>query len=109
MSGDRPRRAPGPRPHHAESPPKRPLPRMLAGLRGSDLDAEVVPRPAPPDAQFWIRKLRLRAHPEGGYYRETYRASEQLGRGQVPDRFDGPRAVSTAIYFLLEGQQRSLI
>ena len=26
------------------------------------------------DFQYWIRKLALDAHPEGGYYRQTYRA-----------------------------------
>jgi len=40
-----------------------------------------------------IRHLRLAPHPEGGYYRETF-------RDQRSDR-DG-RAASTAIYFLLK-------
>ena len=36
--------------------------------------------------------LRLEAHPEGGYYRETFRDSRKAGE----------RSVSTAIYFLLK-------
>ena len=39
-----------------------------------------------------IRLLRLEAHPEGGYYRETFRDSRKVGE----------RSVSTAIYFLLK-------
>lgn len=103
---DRPRRPAVP----AAVPPSaaRILPRML-GFRGNETPPETAPAPPADDAQYWIRRLGLRAHPEGGYYRETYRASEQLGRGQLPERFEGARAISTAIYFLLEGQQRSLI
>ena len=54
-------------------------------------------------AQYWIGKLGLIAHPEGGYYRETYRASLSIAREVLPIEFTGPRLVSTAIYFLLEG------
>ena len=41
-------------------------------------------------ASYWIKKLKLKPHPEGGWYRETYRS-----------RF------STAIYYLLEKRHRS--
>ena len=58
-------------------------------------------------ADEWIRKLRLRPHPEGGYYRETYRAAEAIPAAALPDRFPGPRAHSTAIYFLLKRGQVS--
>lgn len=53
------------------------------------------------DAAFWIERLDLRPHPEGGYFRETYRASEAIARAALPERFDGPRSFATAIYFLL--------
>jgi hypothetical protein len=43
-------------------------------------------------AQEWIETLGLKPHPEGGFYRETYRSNRLLG-GKTP--------VSTAIYFLL--------
>ncbi len=60
------------------------------------------------DAQYWIRKLNLEEHPEGGYYRETYRSDETVGKNGLPERFGGgPRAFSTAIYFLLKGGQVS--
>jgi predicted cupin superfamily sugar epimerase len=53
------------------------------------------------DAAFWIERLGLRAHPEGGYYRETYRAAETIAAEALPARFAGPRAFSTAVYFLI--------
>jgi predicted cupin superfamily sugar epimerase len=59
------------------------------------------------DAGYWIEKLRLAAHPEGGYYRQTYKANLILAKENLPRQFTGPRAVSTAIYFLLEGQNFS--
>jgi uncharacterized protein len=58
------------------------------------------------DAQYWIEKLKLEPHPEGGYFRQTYRAALTLGKNCLPE-FDGPRAVSTAIYFLLERENFS--
>jgi predicted cupin superfamily sugar epimerase len=44
------------------------------------------------DATYWIDKLGLARHPEGGYYRETYRAAG---------------SVSTAIFYLLESDDVS--
>jgi predicted cupin superfamily sugar epimerase len=44
-----------------------------------------------------IRMLELKPHPEGGYFRETFKDSHLV---------DG-RATSTAIYFLLARGQRS--
>lgn len=41
-------------------------------------------------------------HPEGGYYKETYRSSESIAHSSLPDRFSGARSFSTAIYFLME-------
>ena len=54
-------------------------------------------------AQQRIRRLQLLSHPEGGWYRETYRASEMV-------QYNGqPRSASTAIYFLLEAGQISTL
>jgi uncharacterized protein len=58
-------------------------------------------------AQYWIDKLDLIAHPEGGYYRETYRSPLSIPREGLPPQFTGARLVSTAIYFLLEGENFS--
>ncbi|MFO8238604.1 MAG: cupin domain-containing protein [Prochlorococcaceae cyanobacterium] len=48
-----------------------------------------------------IRALELAPHPEGGHFRETYRA-----KAQVPTP-RGPRATSTAILFLLAAGEAS--
>jgi hypothetical protein len=58
-------------------------------------------------AKQWIKALDLRRHPEGGYYREVYRAGETIPRAALPGRFGGDRAFATAIYFLLEGEDCS--
>jgi uncharacterized protein len=49
-----------------------------------------------------ITQFNLIAHPEGGYYKETYRAAEIITQDALPARFSGNRSFSTAIYFLLE-------
>ena len=49
------------------------------------------------DAKEIIRLLDLKPHPEGGWYKETWRA----------DAEDGQRASGTAIYYLLEADQFS--
>lgn len=59
------------------------------------------------DANYWIEKLRLEPHPEGGYYRQTYRAELMIGEEVLPPVFCGDRAVATAIYFLLAGENFS--
>ncbi len=59
------------------------------------------------DAAYWIQKLGLEPHPEGGYYRETYQADLVLPKESLPPDFTGPRPASTAIYFLLEAQNFS--
>jgi predicted cupin superfamily sugar epimerase len=61
------------------------------------------------DAKYWIETLGLIAHPEGGYYRETYRSGLSIPRDALPPRFTGPRLVSTAIYFLLDGENFSAL
>jgi uncharacterized protein len=51
-----------------------------------------------PSAADIIRLLDLKAHPEGGHFRETFRDQRLV---------DGKRAASTAIYFLLARGERS--
>ncbi|MGC1450550.1 MAG: cupin domain-containing protein [Candidatus Sulfotelmatobacter sp.] len=61
------------------------------------------------DAKYWIERLGLIPHPEGGYYRQSYRAELTIDRAALPPSFGGSRAVSTAIYFLLEGDNFSAL
>lgn len=56
-------------------------------------------------ARYYIQKLQLSKHPEGGYYREIYRSGEIISI-DVPKN-NLKRNVSTSIYFLLEGSQIS--
>jgi predicted cupin superfamily sugar epimerase len=55
-----------------------------------------------PDASYWIEKLALTRHPEGGCFAESYRSAESVPTEALPGRFHGPRVFCTAIYFLLE-------
>jgi uncharacterized protein len=53
-------------------------------------------------AEQLIQQYKLEPHPEGGWYKETYRSLELIAATALPERFSGARAFSTAIYFLLE-------
>jgi uncharacterized protein len=59
------------------------------------------------DAQYWIDHLQLIPHPEGGYYRATYKSDLTLAKGALPATFHGDRSASTAIYFLIDGSNFS--
>lgn len=48
-----------------------------------------------------VTRLGLHPHPEGGFYREIYRAPLTLPQAALPASFAGDRAASTAIHFLL--------
>jgi len=49
-----------------------------------------------------IQQYHLQPHPEGGWYKETYRSNEFIPAAALPERFENSRALATAIYFLLE-------
>jgi predicted cupin superfamily sugar epimerase len=54
-------------------------------------------------ARELVERLGLVPHPEGGFYRETFRSSVEIS-------VDGrARAASTAIYFLLPAGERSVL
>jgi uncharacterized protein len=59
------------------------------------------------DADYWIERLQLRPHPEGGYFRETYRADGKIKGEDLVPPYPSDRAFSTAIYFLLKGHEVS--
>lgn len=59
-------------------------------------------------ADYWIKKLDLAPHPEGGYYREVYRSGESLPADSLPSRYGGSRNFSTSIYYLLRKEDRSV-
>ena len=70
------------------------------------------------DAKYWIEKLRLEPHPEGGYFRQTYKAELRIALAEEYRPVEKPatrvqpvspelRAASTAIHFLLEAENFS--
>ncbi len=46
-----------------------------------------------------IKRLKLEPHPEGGFFKETYRSLEETD--QLDSKYQGKRNFSTCIYFLL--------
>lgn len=53
------------------------------------------------NSNYWIEKLAMQPHPEGGYYKETFRSSVSLQAGW------GERNALTSIFYLLEGDNFS--
>jgi uncharacterized protein len=49
------------------------------------------------DRPLLAEQLDLQPHPEGGWFRETWRSAATFR----PPRYDGERCAATAIYFLL--------
>ncbi len=60
-------------------------------------------------AAYWKEHLQLNAHPEGGFFKETYRAQGIINHEALPPGYSGARAYSTGIYFLLEGKEFSAL
>jgi predicted cupin superfamily sugar epimerase len=58
-------------------------------------------------AKYWIEKLQLQKHPEGGWFREVYQSDEVIPADALPTGFSGSRSISTSIYYLLEGEDFS--
>src|SRR4051812_36956656 len=55
------------------------------------------------DTERIIRALALAPHPEGGFFRETFRSARSV---ETPH---GPRAASTCIYYLLPANALSAL
>lgn len=52
-------------------------------------------------ADYWIKKLNLLPHPEGGFFKESYRSDELISSEALPNRYNSARTFSTQIYFML--------
>lgn len=59
-----------------------------------------------PQAEYWIKQLALEKHPEGGYFKETYRSEEKHIHNGSED-FPHNRSYATGIYFLLQKNEFS--
>ncbi len=55
----------------------------------------------------WARRLGLAPHPEGGFFRETWRSEVSIAQSGLPPDYSGPRSAGTAILFLLMPGQQS--
>lgn len=71
-----------------------------------------------PSAAQLIRRYRLEAHPEGGYYRRMFTSEYQLNEIAIHaqtqqlthwNAANVPRPLATTIYYLLEANQRSYL
>jgi uncharacterized protein len=58
-------------------------------------------------ADYWIEKLQLKPHAEGGFYKEIYRSEEIIRKEGLPARYDTDHSICTSIYFLLKSDQVS--
>lgn len=56
-----------------------------------------------------IEKYQLIPHPEGGYFRETYRSEGVIPDSALPGNFKGDRNYCTGIYFLLPQGTKSCL
>ena len=54
-----------------------------------------------------ISKLNLEPHPEGGFFKETYRSNGIIKSDSLDPEYSGERNYSTSIYFLLTSDKFS--
>lgn len=54
-----------------------------------------------------VATFNLLPHPEGGFYKETYRSDGVIRKDALPKNFSGDRNYATAIYFLLTSENFS--
>ncbi|GGA76124.1 cupin domain-containing protein [Ornithinibacillus halotolerans] len=57
--------------------------------------------------QFYISRLGLAPHPEGGYFKRTFHSSENISDSELTVNFDEKRKLYTSIYFLLTSKDIS--
>ena len=57
--------------------------------------------------KYFIEKLGLKEHPEGGYYSECLKSSDIIDAHSVDAAFGGDRRLWTSIYFLLKDREVS--
>ena len=56
-----------------------------------------------------IRLFELKPHPEGGFFKETYRSDEKFPAHALPSRYHSDRYLYTAIYYLLTEESFSVM
>jgi predicted cupin superfamily sugar epimerase len=58
---------------------------------------------------YWIEKLQLQEHIEGGAFKEVYRSEMVIPQAVLSEDFKGNRNAGTSIYFLLQQGQFSAL
>jgi predicted cupin superfamily sugar epimerase len=53
--------------------------------------------------EYWIKRLELQPHPEGGHYKEVFRSSQAVNRENTNDI----KQACTSIYYLLQDKDYS--
>ena len=59
------------------------------------------------DGNYFIEKLDMTAHPEGGYYKESFISTEHITDSDLTTNFEDKRILWTSIYFLLSNGEVS--
>lgn len=59
------------------------------------------------EIDYYVDSLGLLPHPEGGFYKETYRSELVLAGDEIVAHFNAERIASTGIYFLLTSENHS--
>ncbi|GHV66548.1 cupin [Spirochaetia bacterium] len=59
------------------------------------------------NAAYWIKKLDLQPHGEGGWYREVWTADLEIPASALPPEYGGGRSSCSLIYYLLKGAEVS--
>ncbi|HDK7155265.1 TPA: cupin domain-containing protein [Clostridium botulinum] len=59
------------------------------------------------DANYFIEKLDMTDHPEGGYYKESFISAENITDSDLTTTFEDKRILWTSIYFLLRNGEVS--
>lgn len=54
------------------------------------------------NAPYWIKNLHLLPHPEGGYFKQTYKSAHTVAVQHIDTHITSPRHLATSIYFLIE-------
>lgn len=60
------------------------------------------------EAEHIAKLLDLQPHPEGGYYKETYKSDGLINETNLPHDIQGQRHYATAISFLLTSDSFSV-
>lgn len=58
-------------------------------------------------AEYWIQHLKLKPHPEGGFYNEVFRSNIKVPKEVLPFGYKSDHRVATSIYFLLRSNDIS--